>query len=65
MQQIIVDIDTDGAIKIDAKGFTGTDCEEATQFLEAALGVITERQHKPEYRQQATRQQSHQQRLGK
>ena len=50
MQQIIVDIDTDGAITIDAKGFTGTDCEEATPaglpavdcgLLELALLIIS------------------------
>ncbi len=39
----------DGALKIDALGFKGADCEEATRFLEEALGVTKTREHKPEY----------------
>ncbi|MGO8926014.1 MAG: DUF2997 domain-containing protein [Limisphaerales bacterium] len=30
-----------GEIQIDAVGFKGPDCEEATKFLEDALGVVT------------------------
>jgi hypothetical protein len=54
MQQTIrLDIDPDGFLKIDAIGFSGTDCEQATAFLEEALGDVQGKQKKPEfYRQQ-------------
>lgn len=50
MRQIKVDIGPDGAVTIDAVGFSGSDCEEATRFLEDALGDVCERRRKPEYR---------------
>ena len=40
-----------GEIQIDAVGFKGADCEQATKFLEEALGTINARQKKPEYHQ--------------
>ena len=52
----------DGALTIDAIGFMGADCDQATKFLETALGLTAEKRRKPEYHQ-ATRRQ-HQQRLG-
>jgi len=51
-----------GEITIDAIGFQGPDCEQATKFLEAALGLAREKRRKPEYHQ--TTRQQHQQRLG-
>ena len=51
-----------GEITIDAIGFKGADCDQATKFLETALGLTTEKQRKPEYHQ--TRQNKNQQRLG-
>ena len=51
-----------GEIKIDAVGFKGADCEQATRFLEEALGVVNNREKKPEYHQTTRRQ--NQQRLG-
>ena len=51
MQTVNVDIGPDGSVQIDAVGFTGADCEKATAFLEAALGQVTARRKKPEYRQ--------------
>ena len=41
----------DGHLKIDAVGFTGTDCEKATRFLEEVLGQPVHRERKPEYLQ--------------
>ena len=38
-----------GEIQIDALGFKGADCEQATRYLEEALGVIDNRVKKPEY----------------
>jgi hypothetical protein len=40
-----------GEIQIDAVGFKGADCEQATRFLEEALGKILQKQRKPEYHQ--------------
>ena len=40
-----------GDILIDAVGFKGTDCEQATKFLEEALGVQAQKVRKPEYLQ--------------
>ena len=52
----------DGTLAVDAIGFKGTDCEQATKFLESALGLTSEKQRKPEYHQ--TNRNQHQQRLG-
>ena len=38
----------DGKSKIDAEGFTGTTCQDATKFFEEALGKVTANQAKPE-----------------
>ena len=38
----------DGTLKIDAIGFSGSDCEKATAFLEKALGKTKSRQKKSE-----------------
>ena len=54
-QEIHVDIEPDGFLKIDAIGFSGSDCELATAFLEAALGDVQSKQKKPEYYQQQRR----------
>ena len=53
---------TTGEIQIDAVGFKGPDCEQATRFLEEALGVVGQKTKKPEYHQHGTR--THQQKLG-
>jgi hypothetical protein len=51
-----------GELQIDAVGFNGADCEQATKFLEEALGVVAQKRKKPEYHQQAKKM--NQQRLG-
>jgi hypothetical protein len=48
---IEITISTSGEIQIDAVGFKGPDCEQATKFLEEALGVVGEKVKKPEYHQ--------------
>jgi hypothetical protein len=55
-------IATDGTLTMDAVGFKGADCDQATRFLEQALGVTREKRRKPEYHQ--TRQPRSQQNLG-
>lgn len=46
MKTIEVIVAPDGTLKIDAVGFTGTDCEKATAFLEKALGKTKARTKK-------------------
>lgn len=63
MKSVEVIVSREGTIAIDAIGFTGADCEQATKFLEEALGVKTSHQRKPEYH--ACRQvKQHQQQKG-
>jgi len=51
-----------GELSIDAVGFKGADCEQATAYLEEALGVVARREKKPEYHQRHTNK--HHQRIG-
>ena len=51
-----------GELQIDAVGFKGPDCEQATKFLEGALGVVGQKTKKPEYHQRTAAQAK--QRLG-
>jgi hypothetical protein len=62
-RSIEIIIAPDGTLSVDAVGFKGADCEQATKFLETALGLTCNKQRKPEYHQ--TRQRQNQQRLGK
>lgn len=48
MEQIVFEIDPEGRVKIDAVGFEGSDCEEATRAVEQALGTPVDREMKPE-----------------
>lgn len=48
MKQILIDIDADGQVTIEAVGFKGNACEKATAAIEAALGV-GKQNRKPEY----------------
>ncbi len=52
-KSIEVVVSPTGDIAIDAVGFTGADCDQATRFLEEALGVTKSRVKKPEYHQRA------------
>jgi len=53
MKRINIDIGPDGTLTIDAAGFSGPDCEQATKFLEDALGNTVSRTLKPEHRRRA------------
>jgi hypothetical protein len=55
-QRIDVWISPEGAITIDAVGYTGSSCEEATAFLEQALGTVGRRQRGLDYYRRSTRQ---------
>jgi hypothetical protein len=59
---IEVTVSPTGEITIEAVAFKGADCEQATKYLEDALGAITTRTKKPEYYQRS--RQAAQQRLG-
>jgi hypothetical protein len=41
----------DGEVKMEGKGFQGKSCDEAMSHFEKALGVVSNRQNKPEYYQ--------------
>lgn len=47
-------ITPDGKSNVETKGFTGSDCREASRFLEQALGQATSEQLKPEFYQSAS-----------
>jgi len=57
--RIDVWISPEGAITLDAIGYTGNTCEEATRFLEEALGTVGRKQRTRDYyRRQSTQNQN-------
>lgn len=62
MQRVIeVTFSPQGDTKIQTKGFAGSDCLEASRFLEAALGLATSDQKTGEfYQTQPVQQQTKQ-----
>ena len=52
MAEVIVDFFPDGTVKVEAVGFTGNSCEEATAFLQG-LGTEVEKDYEPEYYDEA------------
>ena len=62
MKVVEIIIQASGQLTINAAGFSGTDCEKATAFLEQALGKLTAKQRKPEFYQR--HQQTHRQKVG-
>ena len=55
-KSIEVTVSPAGEIKIDAVGYTGSSCEEATRFLEEALGLPGKRVRKGEFTLYESRQ---------
>ncbi len=49
MRTVEIIINASGQLTINATGFSGTDCEKATAFLEQALGKLSAKQRKPEF----------------
>lgn len=47
-KQIKIKIDLSGATEIDAVGFKGRGCKDATKAIEKALGMISGSKSKPE-----------------
>lgn len=52
-QTIEVTVGPDGATRVETRGFSGSACRDASQFLEAALGLSAEECLTQEYYQQA------------
>jgi len=48
-RELNITVDPDGSVKIDAVGFSGPECEKATEHLERALGKITKHERKREF----------------
>ena len=58
-ERIDVWISSEGAITLDAVGYTGSTCEEATRFLEESLGTVGRKQRTRDYyRRQKNQQQN-------
>ncbi len=58
-ERIDVWISPEGAITIDAVGYTGSSCEEATRFLETSLGTVGRKQRtRAYYRRQSNHHQN-------
>lgn len=50
MKEIIIDIDPQGNVTVEGKGFKGPECEQFTKDIESALGEVESKTLKPEYR---------------
>jgi len=59
---IEVSVSPAGAISIEAEGYSGSGCEDATRFLEEALGLPGKRKRKSEFYRRRNRN-TNQQRL--
>lgn len=57
MKQITIQVSTEGEITIEAVGYRGASCEQATRALEKALGVPGKRTRKPDFFQGNNQQQ--------
>ncbi len=62
MKTVEILIAASGQLTINAAGFSGSDCDKATAFLEQALGQLAAKQRKPEFYQR--NQRNRQQRVG-
>jgi hypothetical protein len=62
MKTIEIVVSPNGQTQVQTKGFTGSECRQASQFIEQALGSRGSEQLTSEFHQQASQQQSNQQR---
>lgn len=49
MKEIVIEIAPSGEVKIEAVGFKGSSCDQATKVFEDALGVVADKKRKPEF----------------
>ena len=61
MKTIEIIVAPNGQSKVETKGFTGSECREASRFIEQALGLQTGEVLKAEFHQSATTQREIQQ----
>jgi len=54
MPQVIIDITPEGETTVEAQGFQGAQCMDATRAIENALGTTAKDAKKPEYSQAKT-----------
>jgi hypothetical protein len=59
-QTIEIIVAPNGQSKVQTKGFTGSSCRQASQFIEKALGQRTSEQLTADFYQQVSPQQSNQ-----
>lgn len=52
-REVIIEISPKGDVKIEASGFSGSGCKEATAAFEEAIGGKTKTELKPEFMQDA------------
>lgn len=57
-KKLNITISQEGDVEIDAEGFQGRECEEATRDIERAIGSVEERERKDEYYQQPEREEN-------
>jgi len=62
MKKIHIEIDGNGGVKIEAKGFSGRECLDATQQIEMAIGTVEDRKKKKEFFQKSSASNNLQQR---
>jgi hypothetical protein len=60
-KRIEIVVSPTGQTQVQTKGFVGSECREASQFLEQALGKRTCEALTAEFHQQASQQQANQQ----
>ena len=61
-QTIEIVVSPTGQTQVQTKGFVGSECRQASQFIEQALGKQTQEELTAEFHQQARQEQSNQQR---
>jgi len=59
MKTIEIIIAPSGESRLETKGFAGSECQEASRFLEAALGRVTSETPTAEFHQTQNQQQDH------
>ena len=56
MKSIEVIVASDGSTRVETKGFSGAECQQASRFLETALGQRVEESLTPEFYETACEQ---------
>ncbi len=49
VKKLTFTIDANGEVKMEASGFTGSECESFSKPFEEALGTLSQREHKDTY----------------